>query len=134
MIRRPPRSTRSDTLFPYTTLFRSTAQHLDALYVEEGGRARTAAPDRDFVHRDRHRAFGCGRVRLRSDSAAIALGLADIIFGHRHARGDSSVNQNIGYTEFFVRSAAEPADSARAFRLVCRNTEQSRLGEEGYRS
>src|SRR3546814_8584653 len=25
MIRRPPRSTRTDTLFPYTTLFRSTA-------------------------------------------------------------------------------------------------------------
>src|SRR3546814_9214048 len=24
MIRRPPRSTRADTLFPYTTLFRST--------------------------------------------------------------------------------------------------------------
>src|SRR3546814_2622884 len=27
MIRRPPRSTRTDTLFPYTTLFRSPAQH-----------------------------------------------------------------------------------------------------------
>src|SRR3546814_17823761 len=27
MIRRPPRSTRTDTLFPYTTLFRS--RHLD---------------------------------------------------------------------------------------------------------
>src|SRR3546814_10585987 len=27
MIRRPPRSTRTDTLFPYTTLFRS-CQHL----------------------------------------------------------------------------------------------------------
>src|SRR3546814_7611139 len=26
MIRRPPRSTRTDTLFPYTTLFRSHAQ------------------------------------------------------------------------------------------------------------
>src|SRR3546814_7580953 len=26
MIRRPPRSTRTDTLFPYTTLFRSIAQ------------------------------------------------------------------------------------------------------------
>src|SRR3546814_6049153 len=26
MIRRPPRSTRTDTLFPYTTLFRSVAQ------------------------------------------------------------------------------------------------------------
>src|SRR3546814_18747801 len=27
MIRRPPRSTRTDTLFPYTTLFRSPAQN-----------------------------------------------------------------------------------------------------------
>src|SRR3546814_19092399 len=27
MIRRPPRSTRTDTLFPYTTLFRSIAVH-----------------------------------------------------------------------------------------------------------
>src|SRR3546814_19134512 len=28
MIRRPPRSTRTDTLFPYTTLFRSGLPHL----------------------------------------------------------------------------------------------------------
>src|SRR3546814_1250576 len=28
MIRRPPRSTRTDTLFPYTTLFRSVKRHL----------------------------------------------------------------------------------------------------------
>src|SRR3546814_16726977 len=27
MIRRPPRSTRTDTLFPYTTLFRSSYRH-----------------------------------------------------------------------------------------------------------
>src|SRR3546814_1414786 len=27
MIRRPPRSTRTDTLFPYTTLFRSRPDH-----------------------------------------------------------------------------------------------------------
>src|SRR3546814_14051056 len=27
MIRRPPRSTRTDTLFPYTTLFRSAGGH-----------------------------------------------------------------------------------------------------------
>src|SRR3546814_3756331 len=30
MIRRPPRSTRTDTLFPYTTLFRSPAQQVGA--------------------------------------------------------------------------------------------------------
>src|SRR3546814_11769297 len=29
MIRRPPRSTRTDTLFPYTTLFRSTGNTRD---------------------------------------------------------------------------------------------------------
>src|SRR3546814_6095559 len=31
MIRRPPRSTRTDTLFPYTTLFRSRSEN-DYLY------------------------------------------------------------------------------------------------------
>src|SRR3546814_1394081 len=30
MIRRPPRSTRTDTLFPYTTLFRSTRRRAEA--------------------------------------------------------------------------------------------------------
>src|SRR3546814_1417251 len=30
MIRRPPRSTRTDTLFPYTTLFRSASMALTA--------------------------------------------------------------------------------------------------------
>src|SRR3546814_4670586 len=34
MIRRPPRSTRTDTLFPYTTLFRSTGETRDALCRE----------------------------------------------------------------------------------------------------
>src|SRR3546814_3441813 len=33
MIRRPPRSTRTDTLFPYTTLFRS---EVSIMPVEEG--------------------------------------------------------------------------------------------------
>src|SRR3546814_20108532 len=31
MIRRPPRSTRTDTLFPYTTLFRSRRRHQRAV-------------------------------------------------------------------------------------------------------
>src|SRR3546814_15057115 len=32
MIRRPPRSTRTDTLFPYTTLFRSTTLGIGGLF------------------------------------------------------------------------------------------------------
>src|SRR3546814_20312264 len=31
-IRRPPRSTRTDTLFPYTTLFRSVERELEAAF------------------------------------------------------------------------------------------------------
>src|SRR3546814_2720421 len=35
MIRRPPRSTRTDTLFPYTTLFRSSCFGEEALIADE---------------------------------------------------------------------------------------------------
>src|SRR3546814_3971180 len=37
MIRRPPRSTRTDTLFPYTTLFRSHAVESGAGIVDRAG-------------------------------------------------------------------------------------------------
>src|SRR3546814_801998 len=33
MIRRPPRSTRTDTLFPYTTLFRAAARRADGFMI-----------------------------------------------------------------------------------------------------
>src|SRR3546814_11334284 len=34
MIRLPPRSTRTDTLFPYTTLFRSDEEYMNPLHLE----------------------------------------------------------------------------------------------------
>src|SRR3546814_6364980 len=47
MIRRPPRSTRTDTLFPYTTLFRSKREPDDGSDrgVEKGGRGRKGHAD-----------------------------------------------------------------------------------------
>src|SRR3546814_21104392 len=48
MIRPPPRSTRTDTLFPYTTLFRSEFEHRRALYPRlrhRGPEAALAAGD-----------------------------------------------------------------------------------------
>src|SRR3546814_11818579 len=45
MIRRPPRSTRTDTLFPYTTLFRSDSTRIaEALSV-------SVTPVRDSLYR-----------------------------------------------------------------------------------
>src|SRR3546814_13028071 len=56
MIRRPPVSTRTDTLFPYTTLFRSAA--LAQRVVTPAGvaiakEAEQPARDREILHRHR---------------------------------------------------------------------------------
>src|SRR3546814_5530451 len=44
MIRRPPRSTRTDTLFPYTTLFRSAIRRGGPGRSGPGGAAGTLGP------------------------------------------------------------------------------------------
>src|SRR3546814_6199839 len=62
MIRRPPRSTRTDTLFPYTTLFRSyaplargevTRNETLARIGERHGKSATQAGLRWLVQKDR---------------------------------------------------------------------------------
>src|SRR3546814_20586028 len=45
MIRRPPRSTRTDTLFPYTTLFRSKAVRS----ILQAGKAVAAGDQHDVI-------------------------------------------------------------------------------------
>src|SRR3546814_7865731 len=45
MIRRPPRSTRTDTLFPYTTLFRSLCSWLLKRVQHDGGGVTAEQPD-----------------------------------------------------------------------------------------
>src|SRR3546814_13054991 len=51
MIRRPPRSTRTDTLFPYTTLFRSNAAKktipADAAKADKQAAPVTVAPKKE---------------------------------------------------------------------------------------
>src|SRR3546814_11189726 len=63
MIRRPPRSTRTDTLFPYTTLFRSLRSLLLALTLLGTG---CAAPDdnAEATLLDSHVAFVRPRVEV----------------------------------------------------------------------
>src|SRR3546814_6642462 len=65
MIRRPPRSTRTDTLFPYTTLFRSGVRSAGRRVSRDGCRSRCAFP------RGGH--GGVGAVR----SAAVAPGRSE---------------------------------------------------------
>src|SRR3546814_4925650 len=80
MLRRPPRSTRTDTLFPYTTLFRSSrllvdgdglhdlpGLHLDAHYLA----LERARPDRLL------------RARKRLQRIGVLLLAGKLVFAHR---------------------------------------------------
>src|SRR3546814_13889398 len=73
MIRRPPRSTRTDTLFPYTTLFRSLRQRAfkaKAARLQEAVETHDAKADRAFAA---GAIFGAGHLRR---------GAVDIILQH----------------------------------------------------
>src|SRR3546814_1608802 len=73
MIRRPPRSTRTDTLFPYTTLFRSlrAADERSLADQRQYVAARSGAADRDararaaFDRRRPARDRGAAAARVR---------------------------------------------------------------------
>src|SRR3546814_16782885 len=75
MIRRPPRSTRTDTLFPYTTLFRSCREGADQ-DSERRGRCRF-----DSVGRQAGRDAARGRLRHRPPHRGkISRGLGNRVF------------------------------------------------------
>src|SRR3546814_2212211 len=69
MILRPPRSTRTDTLFPYTTLFRSDARAVAAVHLSRAdarGRPVLGIDDRVRLHMlgDRPREQRVGQLFL----------------------------------------------------------------------
>src|SRR3546814_12032230 len=77
MIRRPPRSTRTDTLFPYTTLFRSSIWYncvlrADVSHIVVG--ARSNIQDGSVVHCD-------GPMPHRPEGYPTIIG-EDVLIGH----------------------------------------------------
>src|SRR3546814_14089488 len=82
MIRRPPRSTRTDTLFPYTTLFRAGLdgrRHSfggDAELTRTRGTVEGEAPDGAPVHLGLPRRHRAPRqlLRDRSEHAVVVRG------------------------------------------------------------
>src|SRR3546814_15529074 len=69
MIRRPPRSTRTDTLFPYTTLFRSLAG-AGGVDTDVAGARHLRRLDRWQQPHDRHDHRAGRRPRGRAIAAA----------------------------------------------------------------
>src|SRR3546814_1026032 len=60
MIRRPPRSTRTDTLFPYTTLFRSDPGHPRLMVKPHDPSALVVALADDRIEVGEARGVDCG--------------------------------------------------------------------------
>src|SRR3546814_2293364 len=94
MIRRPPRSTRTDTLFPYTTLFRSAVG---------AGRARARSAG------DRRR----GRLprRIAGGGTGLPAGPADRLGDHRRSEEHTSELQSlmrISYAVFCLKQKITP--------------------------
>src|SRR3546814_13025604 len=75
MIRRPPRSTRTDTLFPYTTLFRSLGHHDDDRLFRSHPRRLLAGPAERIGGLDRR-----DHAFVLADVVDRALGLCDRAF------------------------------------------------------
>src|SRR3546814_8519346 len=117
MIRQPPRSTRTDTLFPYTTLFRSDQRGLARSgFAHEVGHLARGDIDIDSVeHADgvlpgHEFAHDAARAN-RSFGAAIAQG----------GRGGAPLNTAAGSVLRTLRKAIQPVSarlSATATRLI----------------
>src|SRR3546814_6255276 len=97
MIRRPPRSTRTDTLVPYSTLFRSVARH-PAHVVPRRLIRRTALRHIDVEH-------GEIRTELFQQLAAARRLRGEVKHGHRSEEHTSELQSlmRISYAVFCLK-------------------------------
>src|SRR3546814_4818924 len=115
MIRRPPRSTRTDTLFPYTTLFRSIAlgqnakadQGSSAIAIGTGAVASSTTTSGDSL------AIGAATQATGQDSMALgaqtkATGTNSIVIGGNFAEASGTGAIAIGTGPHTKASADNP--------------------------
>src|SRR3546814_16046153 len=82
MIRRPPRSTRTDTLFPYTTLFRSCDEKTATSRVHDRDLSRARQPDNRGDLKQMKASYQGSSIRVHT----IGDGFAELCFDRE---GDS---------------------------------------------
>src|SRR3546814_5364138 len=127
MIRRPPRSTRTDTLFPYTTLFRSLmGTDLTVMIAGESGTGK------ELVARALHD-YG-----KRRNGPFVALNMAAIqrelneseLFGHEKGAFEGATARSAGrFRKAHGGNAFTEENSASAMETQTRHTRVLRGGE-----
>src|SRR3546814_1246222 len=101
MKRRPPKSTRTDTLFPFTTLFRSAAiQHALRNALQRG--ERTSAGHVDHVQQGLGIQHGLDAVDQRLAARHHAGGIQRVIRSEEHTSELQSL-MRISYTVFCLK-------------------------------
>src|SRR3546814_8412457 len=80
MIRRPPRSTRTDTLFPYTTLFRSDRCAHSARPTRRSAMGDRQAGARDLPDRRRHSDHCRGRSEEHTSELQSLMRISYAVF------------------------------------------------------
>src|SRR3546814_7707557 len=93
MIRRPPRSTRTDTLFPYTTLFRSIEQRKVRLDLPVYGYPEGAQRSRVDVHF--HDDLGRGLAYIANAVSGASELSHQLSVGRLHHEGLSAVRTSV---------------------------------------
>src|SRR3546814_16269187 len=132
MIRRPPRSTRTDTLFPYTTLFRSPDEvgriHLAGRHIDRcEGRDQTVHHRHDFLDRhargfrgrvgDRHTVVPQREWRIRGERAPHPLGqAAAAVLRHALVAAANHVARNLTARETLGSATTQPPVTLHATR------------------
>src|SRR3546814_4024553 len=108
MIRRPPTSTRTATLCPYTTLFRSFPSPAGEVFRQSTARELAAAP---------HLVFGCGRYecideRVFAEAASLGdvrlISLGDYVLNGGEVRSEEHTSElqslmRISYAVFCLK-------------------------------
>src|SRR3546814_14662310 len=132
MIRRPPRSTRTDTLFPYTTLFRSGdfLGRGDAAERDVGEQFVAAAAFQIVPGHARHREAGADR---ESKHVLARIGPRDRLRHRDHARLRRGVMPVRGAVAALDGPAGDVADAAGAsLFLRMPNRETAHTGRGGW--
>src|SRR3546814_4507311 len=91
MIRRPPRSTRTDTRFPYTTLFRSPSRSMRATHEAARSLIACAVSRSIILFHSCHSIFGALFTlgdRLQNQFQTLGHVILDDMLGHPHPLGD----------------------------------------------
>src|SRR3546814_12598831 len=114
MIRRPPRSTRTDTLFPYTTLFRAVSAAIEFVETRES---------RQFVQRE-------DRWEFKPHGRLSRLVRAAFAWAVRKGHFSNAFDERIEFSRHVIKPDSVIEAVVRQRAEVFERSEERRVGKE----